>query len=181
MAWPSVNVLLNLPCSFLQLADTNFRRQILFQLIISLKHLLLASQSTRPSPPAPIPSQPSAPQPGMLVPNAKSLVAKAPISTPTPTPAPAATSAPGRRKRQLMGEVTLSSDDDQWVRRLMSNCLDEWRATGAGSVKSLIARDEHWVRSPTSLSYMTVILTAVGYRLIGRINSANRLRNGTLM
>lgn len=143
---------------FLQLADTNFRRQILFQLIISLKHLLLASHSTKPPPPAPAPAQPAPQQSNnssaMLIPNAKSLAAKQappPAPAPAPTPAPAPAQAPGgpaaqRRKRQLMGEVTLSTEDDHWVRRLMSSCLDEWRATGAGSVRSLITRDEHWVR-----------------------------------
>ncbi|KAG8781032.1 hypothetical protein FRC12_022325 [Ceratobasidium sp. 428] len=74
----------------------------------------------------------------MLVPNAKSQTAKA--TTPTPAAAPGQ-----RRKRQLMGEVTLSADDETWVKRMMSSCLDEWRATGAGSIRSLIARDEHWV------------------------------------
>ncbi|KAG9097535.1 hypothetical protein FRC06_007462, partial [Ceratobasidium sp. 370] len=123
----------------LELADTNFRRQILFQLVVALKHLLLASQSTKP-PPAPT-ATPLTPalQPAMLVPNAKSQPAKASTST------PAAAAPAQRRKRQLMGEVTLSSEDESWVRRMMSNCLDEWRATSAGSIRSLIARDEHWV------------------------------------
>ncbi|KAG8699631.1 hypothetical protein FRC09_006501, partial [Ceratobasidium sp. 395] len=108
----------------LELADTNFRRQILFQLVITLKHLLLALPKPSPSAPTtvtPTPSTPAA-QPVMLVPNAKSQTAKA--TTPTPMAAPGQ-----RRKRQLMGEVTLSPDDETWVKRMMSSCLDEWRAT----------------------------------------------------
>ncbi|KDN49642.1 hypothetical protein RSAG8_01707, partial [Rhizoctonia solani AG-8 WAC10335] len=44
-----------------------------------------------------------------------------------------------------MGDITVPAEEEQWVRRLMSSCLDEWRATGAGSVKELFIREEHWV------------------------------------
>ncbi|CAE6461706.1 unnamed protein product [Rhizoctonia solani] len=144
----------------LELSDTNFRRQILFQLMIMLKHLSLAIQYAKPppAPPASAPA-PAAQQttntPGMLVPNAKSLAAKqlppSPVSAPAlalalapPPPTPAALAAQQRRKR-LMGDIIVPAEDEQWVRRLMSSCLDEWRATGAGSVKELFTREEHWV------------------------------------
>ncbi|CUA78331.1 THO complex subunit 1 [Rhizoctonia solani] len=147
----------------LELADTNFRRQILFQLMIMLKHLSLAIQYAKPPPvptaspsPAPAPQQTSNASP-MLVPNAKSLASKqqpasVPVPVPTPPPAtpappsltPAALAAQQRRKR-LMGDITVPAEEEQWVRRLMSSCLDEWRATGAGSVKELFIREEHWV------------------------------------
>ncbi|CAE7179199.1 unnamed protein product [Rhizoctonia solani] len=143
----------------LELADTNFRRQILFQLMIMLKHLSLAIQYAKPPPtppsPAPAPQQANN-APPMLVPNAKSLAAKqqppapVPVLAPTPTtPAPppltpAALAAQQRRKR-LMGDITVPAEEEQWVRRLMTSCLDEWRATGAGSVKELFTREEHWV------------------------------------
>ncbi|CAE6536631.1 unnamed protein product [Rhizoctonia solani] len=144
----------------LELADTNFRRQILFQLMIMLKHLSLAIQYAKPPPAPPSPAPASTPQqannaPAMLIPNAKSLAAKQqPSPTPTPTPAPtapaplpltpAALAAQQRRKR-LMGDIIVPAEEEQWVRRLMTSCLDEWRATGAGSVKELFIREEHWV------------------------------------
>ncbi|KAJ1306562.1 hypothetical protein OPQ81_007563 [Rhizoctonia solani] len=127
----------------LELADTNFRRQILFQLMIMLKHLSLAIQYAKPppAPPAPAPT-PTPPQqannaPAMLIPNAKSLAAKQQPPAPVPPP-------PQRRKR-LMGDINVPAEEEQWVRRTMSSCLDEWRATGAGSVKELFTREEHWV------------------------------------
>ncbi|QRV73785.1 THO complex subunit 1 [Ceratobasidium sp. AG-Ba] len=133
----------------LELADTNFRRQILFQLVIILKHLMQASQASKPpQTTTPTSAATPTPQPALLVPNAKSQSQAPKQPTPTPTPAPASAPAPGlqqRRKRQLLGEVALSADDETWVKRMLSNCFDEWRATGAGSIRSLIARDEHWV------------------------------------
>ncbi|CAE6468783.1 unnamed protein product [Rhizoctonia solani] len=142
----------------LELADTNFRRQILFQLMIMLKHLSLAIQYAKPPPAPPASTATPAPQqtnnaPAMLIPNAKSLAAKqpAPSASPAPTPVsapppltPAALAAQQRRKR-LMGDIVVPAEEEQWVRRLMSSCLDEWRATGAGSVKELFTREEHWV------------------------------------
>ncbi|KAF8757585.1 THO complex subunit 1 transcription elongation factor [Rhizoctonia solani] len=90
----------------------------------------------------------------MLIPNAKSLAAKqpaspaptlAPIPAPAPAPlTPAALAAQQRRKR-LMGDIVVAVEEEQWVRRLVSSCLDEWRATGAGNVKELFTREEHWV------------------------------------
>ncbi|GAB1518492.1 hypothetical protein RhiTH_001551 [Rhizoctonia solani] len=143
----------------LELADTNFRRQILFQLMIMLKHLSLAIQYAKP-PPAPPASTPTPPPQqasnttAMLIPNAKSLAAKqpaspaptlAPIPAPAPAPlTPAALAAQQRRKR-LMGDIVVAVEEEQWVRRLVSSCLDEWRATGAGNVKELFTREEHWV------------------------------------
>ncbi|KEP54851.1 THO complex subunit 1 transcription elongation factor [Rhizoctonia solani 123E] len=146
----------------LELADTNFRRQILFQLMIMLKHLSLAIQYAKPTLAPASPSPASAPQqpinaPPMLVPNAKSLAVKQQPPTPSPSPVPpaAAASVPPpltpaalaaqQRRKRLMGDITVSAEDEQWVRRLMSSCLDEWRATGAGSVKELFIREEHWV------------------------------------
>ncbi|CAE6412785.1 unnamed protein product [Rhizoctonia solani] len=145
----------------LELADTNFRRQILFQLMIMLKHLSLAIQYAKPPPvptaspsPAPAPQQTSNASP-MLVPNAKSLASKQqPASVPVPTPPPATPAPPSltpaalaaqQRRKRLMGDITVPAEEEQWVRRLMSSCLDEWRATGAGSVKELFIREEHWV------------------------------------
>ncbi|KAG8731943.1 hypothetical protein FRC11_001439 [Ceratobasidium sp. 423] len=142
----------------LELADTNFRRQILFQLMIMLKHLSLAIQYAKPPPAPPSPAstpQPANNTPAMLIPNAKSLAAKQqppPIPAPAPAPTtpapppltPAALAAQQRRKR-LMGDITVPVEEEQWVRRLMTSCLDEWRATGAGSVKELFIREEHWV------------------------------------
>ncbi|KAH7335531.1 THO complex subunit 1 transcription elongation factor-domain-containing protein [Rhizoctonia solani] len=143
----------------LELADTNFRRQILFQLMIMLKHLSLAIQYAKPlpAPPASTPtpaSQQATNVSPMLIPNAKSLAAKHQPAAPSPSPTPVVPAPPSltpaalaaqQRRKRLMGDITVPAEEEQWVRRLMSSCLDEWRATGAGSVKELFIREEHWV------------------------------------
>jgi hypothetical protein len=153
-----------------------------------LKHLLLALQYAKP-PPAPAQAAPSQ-QPNnaspMLIPNAKSLAAKQ-LPPPVPVPAPPAPAPPTaaalaaqQRRKRLMGDITLSAEDEQWVRRLMSSCLDEWRATGAGSVKELFTREEHWV-SLFSVGVLMSYSNTTGCRLIGRIQCVRRLRNEVSM